>query len=148
MLGGVILLSETVKKYYGDNSDLNCAESLLYAANEEYKLNIDKTGLKTMAAFGGGMGVEEACGAMTGGLAALGVIFVKDRARESDKIKRLSKEFIVTFKEKLNTDNCKKLKDIYKDDKNKCEYIVVTAAQILDEIVRKESTTYTVVMSS
>lgn len=132
------MLSETIKKYYSDDFGLNCAESILYAANEEYALGLDKKALKTMAAFGGGMGVEEACGAMTGSLAALGVIFVKDRARESDKIKRLSKEFIVTFKERLNTDNCKKLKDIYKDDKNKCEYIVVTAAQILHEIIRKE----------
>ncbi|NLN48950.1 MAG: hypothetical protein GX154_07715 [Clostridiales bacterium] len=132
------MLSDTVKKYYSVDFGLNCAESVLYAANEEYGLGLDKSALKTMAAFGGGMGVEEACGAMTGSLAALGVIFVKDRAHESDKIKLLTKEFIRDFKEKLSTDNCRDLKEIFKNDKNKCEYIVVVAAQILDDIVRKE----------
>lgn len=129
---------ETAKKYYTGNYGLNCAESILYAANEEYGLNLEKNALLTMAAFGGGMGVEEACGAMTGGLAALGILFVKEYAHESDRIKRLSKEFIDGFKEKLGTDNCKKLKDMYREDINKCEYIVVCAAEVLDEIVHKE----------
>lgn len=132
------MLSDTVKKYYIGGYDLNCAEAMLYAANEEYGMLLDKKALKTMAAFGGGMGVEDACGAMTGGLAALGVLFVKDKAHESDKIKRLSKEFIEAFKEKLSTENCKKLKDIYREDVNKCEYIVVTAAELLDKIINKE----------
>lgn len=132
------MLSDTVRKYYIGDCDLNCAEAMLYAANEEYGMLLDKKALKTMAAFGGGMGIEEACGAMTGGLAALGVLFVKDRAHESDRIKRLSKEFIEAFKEKLSTENCRKLKDIHREDANKCEYIVVTAAELLDKIVDRE----------
>jgi len=132
------LLSDTVKKYYTGDYDLNCAEAMLYAANEEYGMELDKNALKTMAAFGGGMGVEEACGAMTGGLAALGVLFVKEKAHESDKIKKLSKEFIDAFKEKLSTENCKNLKNKYREDTSKCEYIVIAAAKILDNIVYKE----------
>lgn len=132
------MLAETAKKYYTGNYDLNCAESILYAANEEYGLGLEKNALLTMAAFGGGMGVEEACGAMTGGLAALGILFVKESAHESDRIKRLSKELITCFRDKLGTDNCKELKDKYRHDTNKCEYIVVCAAEALEEIVHKE----------
>ncbi len=132
------MLAETAKKYYTGNYGLNCAESILYAANEEYGLKLEKNALRTMAAFGGGMSVEGACGAMTGGLAALGVLFVKEYAHESDRIKRLSKEFITCFKDKLGTDNCKELKDMYRHDVNKCEYIVVYAAEVLDKIVLKE----------
>ncbi len=36
-----------------------------------------------MAAFGGGMGIESACGTITGALAALSVVFCKNKAYES-----------------------------------------------------------------
>lgn len=125
-------------KYYDKSYDLNCAEAMIYAANEEYGLMLDKKVLKTMAAFGGGMGVEEACGALTGALAVLGILFVDDRAHESERIKTLSKEFIENFREKLSTENCKKLKDIYRKDDIKCSFIVEAAAEILDEIISRE----------
>lgn len=131
------MLSNTVTKYY-KSYDLNCAEAMIYAANEEYGLMLDKKVLKTMAAFGGGMGVEEACGALTGALAVLGILFVDDRAHESERIKTLSKEFIENFREKLSTENCKKLKDIYRKDDIKCSFIVEAAAEILDEIISRE----------
>lgn len=133
------MLSNTVMKYYDKSYDLNCAEAMIYAANEEYGLKLDKKVLKTMAAFGGGMGVEEACGALTGALAVLGILFVDDRAHESERIKTLSKEFIENFREKLSTENCKKLKDIYRKDDIKCSFIVEAAADILDELIRRES---------
>lgn len=133
--GNIFMLSETVKKYYNTKYSLNCAESVLYAANEEYKLHLDKNTLKTVAAFGGGMCVEGACGAMTGGLVVLGLIFVNGKAHESNKIKQVSKEFIEEFKIRLDTDNCKKLKRLYRKEESKCEFIIVTAAEILESIV-------------
>ncbi len=133
------MLKDIVIKYYNGDYDLNCAETMIYAANDEYHLSLEKNALKTMAAFGGGMGVEEACGAMTGSLAVLGILFVDDRAHESNKIKDLSKEFIETFKSRLSTENCKMLKDKYRDEKYKCKHIVVVAAEILDEIIERES---------
>lgn len=47
------MLKEIVIKYWDDKYDLNCAECLIYASNEEYDLNLSKDALKTMAAFGG-----------------------------------------------------------------------------------------------
>jgi C_GCAxxG_C_C family probable redox protein len=132
------MLLDTVMKYYDKSYDLNCAETMLYAANEEYGLGLGKKALKTMAAFGGGMGVEEACGAMTGALAVLGILFVEDRAHESDRIKTLSKEFIESLRKKLSTDNCKKLKDLYRNDDIRCSPIMEVAAKVLDEMVNRE----------
>ena len=132
------MLLDTVMKYYDKSYDLNCAETMLYAASEEYGLGLEKKALKTMAAFGGGMGVEEACGALTGALAVLGILFVEDRARESNKIKTLSKEFIENFRKKLNTDNCKKLKDLYRNDDIRCSTIMEVAAEILGEMINRE----------
>ncbi|QCX34750.1 hypothetical protein FDN13_14150 [Caloramator sp. E03] len=132
------MLKETAFKYYSKDYDLNCAETILYAAKEEYKLNLDKNTLKTMAAFGGGMAVEGVCGAISGAIATLGILFTKDRAHESDRIKLLTKEFIEKFIERLGTENCKILKDKYRNDDIRCEKMIITSAEILDEIVKRE----------
>ncbi|KPU45888.1 putative redox-active protein [Oxobacter pfennigii] len=132
------MLKEMVNKYYDKSYDLNCAETLLYAANEEYDLNMDKKALKIAAGFGGGMAVEGDCGALTGAIMALGVMFVEKQAHESDRIKTLTKEMIQKFNEKLKSVNCKELKSMYRNDEIRCTDIVYAAAEALDEIVSRE----------
>lgn len=133
------MLVETSEKYYDKKYDLNCAECILYSANEEYGLGIDPKGLKLAAGFGGGMAVEGDCGALTGAIMVLGNLFVEERAHESDRIKTLTKEFIDRFNERLKTVNCKELKSMYRhDDDKKCIDIIKAAAEILDEMVKRE----------
>ena len=132
------MLVEAVKKYYDKSYDLNCAETILYGANEACGLELDKKALKTMAAFGGGMAIEETCGALTGALAVLGILYVEKRAHESDRIKELTKEYFHKFKDKLSTDNCKKLKELYRNDEIRCESIVMAAAEVLEEMIERE----------
>lgn len=133
------MLIETVKKYGNKEVyNLNCAETILYAANEEYELGLDHKALKTIAAFGGGMGVESVCGAISGALAALGVLYVKEKAHESTRIKELSKEFIQKFKTELGTDNCAILKQNFRTEEAGCSKMTHAAATILDEIVKRE----------
>lgn len=132
------MLIEKSEKYYDKKYDFNCAECLLYSANEEYGLDIKHDTFKLAAGFGGGMAVEDACGAMTGAIMVLGFLFVEERAHESERIKLLTKEYITRFKEKLKTINCGELKAIYRDDNKRCIDIVRVSAEILDDIVRKE----------
>jgi C_GCAxxG_C_C family probable redox protein len=134
-----VVLVDKVKKYYNKEVyDLNCAETMLYAANEEYSMNFSKETLKTVAAFGGGMAIESVCGAITGALAVIGILFTKEKAHESDKIKNLTMEFFNEFQKKLGTFNCKELKEKYKTDELRCGVMVEEAALILDEIINKE----------
>lgn len=133
------MLKEKAIKYYDKSYNLNCAETIIYAANEEYNLNLDKNTLKTMAAFGGGMGIESICGAATGALAVLGILFTKDRSHESDKIKLLSGEFMNKFKDKLQTNICSELKSRYKNDEIRCSHMIITASEILEEIINREN---------
>lgn len=132
------MLLEKTKKYYDKSYNFNCAETMLYAANEEYNMNLSKETLKTMAAFGGGMGIESVCGAITGSLAALSILFTIEKGHESDRIKNLSKEFFQKFTNTLGTDNCAKLKEKYKNDEIRCTIMIETAAKVLDEIVIRE----------
>lgn len=133
------MLIETVRKFYGSEYDLNCAETILYAANEEYNLKLTKETFKTMAAFGGGMAIEDTCGAATGAITVLGLMFIKDRAHESEYIKSLTKEFMEKFKERCTTLNCARLKELYRNDETGCLKLVEIAAEILDAIVERES---------
>lgn len=132
------MLKEAVKKYYNTQRDLNCAESIIYAANEVYDLRLSKETLRAMAGFGGGMAVEGFCGALTGGIAVLSIIFVKDRAHEGTLIKELTASFINRVEKELGSSNCKILKEKYRDDESKCSLIVDTAANILEAIIHEE----------
>lgn len=132
------MLVEKVKKYYAQEYDLNCAETIIYAANEEYSLDLDKKTLKTMAAFGGGMAIESVCGVITGSIAVLGIMFTIERAHESDRIKELTKEFFEKFERKFGTINCDKLKEGYRTEETRCSSMVIAAAEILDEIILRE----------
>lgn len=133
------MLIEKCEKYYGKEYDLNCAECMLYSANDEYNLGIDSNGLRLAAGFGGGMAVEDVCGALTGAVMVLGNMFVEVRGHESDRIKTLTKEYIERFNEKLKTINCKELKALYRDDDKRCSDIIMAAGKILDAIIKREN---------
>ncbi len=133
------MIKGKVKKYYDRKYDLNCAETIIYAANEEYNMNLSKETLKTMAGFGGGMAIEDTCGAIAGAVAVIGILFTEERAHESSKVKNLTKEFMEKFIDKLGTNNCAQLKNKYrKNEEIRCENMVYTAAEILDQMVLRE----------
>lgn len=132
------MLRDTVKKYYDKEYDYNCAETILYASNEEYNLGLGKDTFKTMAGFGGGMAIESVCGAFTGAISVLGILFTEDRAHESDKMKTLVSELMGNFHERMGTYQCNELKAKYRNDDIRCSIILETAADVLDEIIQRE----------
>ncbi|SET59550.1 C_GCAxxG_C_C family probable redox protein [Natronincola peptidivorans] len=134
------MLKEKAEKYYSPECDLNCAEATLYAINDAYDLQLTKDALKMMAGFGGGMAIEETCGAVTGAIAALSIMFVEDRAHEGDRIKSIVKKLFHRVEEKLGTANCKLLKEKYRhNDEEKCKYIVLAVAEVVEEIIQDEA---------
>jgi len=136
--GGANMLINKVNKYYTKQYDLNCAEVMIYAASDEYNMNLTSETFKTMSSFGGGMGIESVCGAITGSLAVIGILFTIERAHEGDRVKTLSQELIQKFEAKLSTNNCGILKAKYKKEEVGCRVMIETATQILDEIVCRE----------
>lgn len=132
------MLMDKINKYYTKEYDFNCAEVMIYAANDEYNMNLKGETFKTMSSFGGGMGVESVCGAITGSLAVIGILFTKEKAHEGEKVKNLCKEFFHKFETKLSTNNCSELKAKYRKEDIGCRVMIETAAEILDEIVIRE----------
>jgi hypothetical protein len=76
----VILLKELMEQGFYLKNDLNCAEAILYGANQVYGLGLSSDCLRLSAAFGGGMGVESVCGVVTASLMVLGYMFVEHHA--------------------------------------------------------------------
>lgn len=130
------MLKEMIEKDFGEDMDLNCAEKILYGANKAYDLNIDGDNLRLAAGFGGGMGIEGVCGALSGGVMALSKIYVKKVAHQSN-IKEITTEFLGKYEKEMGSLNCAKLKEEYRTDELKCKLVILKAAEILDEIVLK-----------
>lgn len=135
------MLYDLLKDGFAKGKDLNCAEQMIYGANEAYELGLHKTSLKLSAAFGGGMGIEDKCGAITGALMVLSHLYVKDRAHESNKIKVLSEELFENYQNRMKSIDCKPLKEMYRTEEMKCTEVILAAATILDEIIEKEGIT-------
>ncbi|MGH4126268.1 MAG: C-GCAxxG-C-C family (seleno)protein [Clostridium sp.] len=132
------MLMDKINKYYTKECDLSCSEVMIYAASDEYNMNLKSETFKVMSSFGGGMGIESVCGAITGSLAVIGILFTKERAHEGERVKKLCQEFFQKFEAKLGTDNCGALKAKYKKQDIGCRVMIETATEILDEIVIRE----------
>lgn len=132
------MLKKLIEDGFGKDKDLNCAEKILYGSNEVYNLGLDKEALKLAAGFGGGMAVESACGALTGSIMVLSKLFVKDNAHESDKIKKLTTEFLDRYKSEMGNIDCKPLKENYRSPSSGCDKVILKAAENLDYIIRRE----------
>ena len=71
------MLAELIESGFGNSEDFNCAEKILYGANQAYQLGLNKDALKLSAGFGGGMGIGDTCGALTASVMVLSLLFVK-----------------------------------------------------------------------
>ena len=138
------MLLETTMKYYDKKYDLNCAECILVAANEEYNLNISKQTLMTMASFGGGMAIGSTCGAATGAIAALGVMFTDDRGHNSPHVREMTGKFLREFNRRMETLDCILLKEKYYDAERRCEKMMIVSAEVLEGMVNEYKQLYSI----
>jgi C_GCAxxG_C_C family probable redox protein len=132
------MLTELLKQGFGQDMDLNCAEKILQGANIAYNLGLDKEALKLVSGFGGGMAIEDKCGALTASIMVLGKLFVKNNAHESNRIKDLTVELFEEYKKEMGTIDCAPLKKKYRTEELKCRDVILKAAEVLDRIVKRE----------
>ncbi len=125
---------------YGDKKALyhyNCAETLLYSANDYYKFDIDPSFLKAIVPFGGGFYSERTCGALTGGIAVLGILFAEDKPTNNVKLKEATKYWVEVFEKEFNSIDCKTIKELHRDDIKGCGPVMEKSAQLLEELIKK-----------
>jgi C_GCAxxG_C_C family probable redox protein len=105
-------IEKLIESGFFADKDLNCAETVLHAANEVYGWELSHDALLLSSGFGGEVGGQELlCGALTGGVMALGKLFVCDRGHESDQIKAIVKEYFALFEKEMGNIDCAPLKE-------------------------------------
>jgi C_GCAxxG_C_C family probable redox protein len=141
----------------GENN-FNCCESVLIRVDQKHELpGFDPPVMELASNFGGGVaGWGTACGAVTGGAMALGLLMGTDGTESSDnflekrlKMRELTQNFLLDFEEKWGHINCYDLlgvntrtpegKKRYEEMKEKgethcAEYVEWAAEKILELI--------------
>jgi C_GCAxxG_C_C family probable redox protein len=131
---------------------MNCAQSVLLAHADEIDVSRDDL-IRLGAAFGGGMGEGETCGAVS---AALMVIGLKNKSSHSfielkERVQNLSEFFKSEFEKEFGSLSCKdligenlKYQEGYERARkkgvftNRCPHFIMGAIQIIDEIANAD----------
>src|SRR5690554_673132 len=79
----------------------NCAEILLMAANQKFKLDLDDKFFKAICPFGGGLQSENTCGALIGAVAAIGVMYTEEKPSTNERMKDITKKFVEEFEKEF-----------------------------------------------
>ncbi|HHT71906.1 MAG: C-GCAxxG-C-C family protein [bacterium] len=114
----------------------NCAEAVWQAY--AHKVGIDpeelELGNRLAGGFGGGAGVEDLCGAVAGGIVALGHRYGRrpDDPR-NPKLKGSCEKFCRQAEQELGSLHCRDLRD--PNNREKCGPVVLKAAQILSDLL-------------
>jgi C_GCAxxG_C_C family probable redox protein len=128
----------------------SCSMAVLGAFCEQFGLD-KNLAYKVSSGFGGGMHLDQTCGAVTGAFMVLGLKFGRTRADDIEakmKVARLTNEFAKKFKARHGSISCTALigcnistpegfeeakkKDLFKQA---CPKYVISAAEILDEML-------------
>lgn len=126
------MLKERAAAYYLEQ-DYNCAEAVLRAANDEYRLGLDEKAMKLAGGFGGGLGCGETCGALCGAVAALSAAMIEVRAHATPGLKEACAAYVAKFRETLGSLDCRDIKERYREEGRRCARAVEAAASLLEE---------------
>ncbi len=131
-------MKKLVQKYRNkDLFSLNCAEAILYAANEHYNLDLSEKALKLVSGFGGGVKEGHLCGIISGSVAVLSILFKGKELNEEDLLTITVNEFNAKFKQKYNKLDCDYLIEHYKEEELGCNNIIFTSSEILQDVIDK-----------
>ena len=128
-------LGEKAKEYYLEQG-LNCAVSVLLAANDTYNLGLKKEDAQLITAFGGGMGCGNLCGALAGSMAALGKVFLAEDEMYKPEFKDVCAGFVAKFNERWGTTLCAPIKEVNATDpRTRCSLTVLETGNLLQEYI-------------
>jgi C_GCAxxG_C_C family probable redox protein len=131
-------IARAIENDYMKKEGFNCAETILRVANNDLGLGLDKNALLLAAGFGGGMGVGNVCGALTGAIMVLGRLYVRQRAHESTRIKDVEKKLIAAFEKEFGTLLCAPIKSKYFHPELHCKSVVLAAARLLEDLLKSD----------
>lgn len=96
--------TEAAVKRFGEG--YSCSQAVFCAFADKFDLE-EETARKIAAGFGGGMGMGETCGAVTGAFMALGLLFDPAVPEIKEKMHELTRAFAARFTEESNALTCR-----------------------------------------
>ncbi len=125
-------------------SGFHCAESVLKATMEKYAGSRNDSLPMAASAFVGGVGSshEEMCGALSGGLIAIGMLMGRITPGDDiEDLKELAVEYRTRFIEEFGSSRCGELLEQFgeQEDFIRCKETAAAAAGILSELIDKRS---------
>lgn len=115
----------------------NCAQCVLLICGKDRGLT-EAEMISIAAGFGGGVRCGEICGAISGGVMALGLAKMykgDDLAAMKAESAELTKKCVAAFKEKFNAVRCDELKNQLQIP---CNDLIAAAAEIADEMIKNK----------
>lgn len=116
---------------------INCAEALLMAANEEFKLGLDERFIRAVCPFGGGIQSEKTCGALLGAVAAFGIMFTEERPTSNDKMKEMTKKLVEEFEKEFGSLECATIKAHHRSETEGCSPVRIRAAEVFERVMNE-----------
>ncbi len=126
-----------LREYYLDQN-YNCAESILRSANDRLDLGLDEKALKLVAGCGGGFGCGGTCGTLCASEAVLSLLFVDQKAHETEGLREKCIEFYRRFESQWGSVNCSVIKAMNnRDDGSRCFITLEACEALLNELIAK-----------
>lgn len=128
------MLSEIAVKYY--RMGYNCAESILHAGNEFYNLGLHEEDMRMVAGFGGGLQIQDVCGALCGAVCIVSRRYVETKAHDCEALRPLTQKLVLSFQERMGSCLCEEIKPVFFIKERRCERTVELAANVEDVILQ------------
>jgi C_GCAxxG_C_C family probable redox protein len=124
-------------------SGYHCAEAISRAIVERYAEEPSSEVPKVASGFLGGIGAthQDVCGALTGGIIAIGYLFGRmEPGEDIQEARELASTFRSRFIEEFGSTNCSALLDRLGEQEKglKCKRLTATAAGLLSELLREK----------
>lgn len=126
------------------NNGFCCAESISKTIIDHFSENPDGYPIKVASGFCGGLGrtYEDICGALTGGVIAIGYLYGRtEQGKDLSRVCSIVKEFRDSFLKEFGSTNCNIIKHSLGEQENfmKCKILNAKATSMLADIIEKDN---------
>jgi C_GCAxxG_C_C family probable redox protein len=152
------MLEKRVEKIHMKHlKGMNCAEKVFSTLYSVIDTNIPSDVVSLLSGFGGGIGGtrDGVCGAISGGVAAIGLIYGRKKPPEGnrERVSEISRDFLTQFKSRFGSIICHELVgDLLLDNNPECErrraercsQFTLNAAKICVNILKRYEKIYAI----
>lgn len=132
------MLSDIAVRYMRE-SNMNCAEAILYGANGAYGLELPDTAFRLIAGYGGGLGAGKTCGAILGAVAVLSYLRVGKSAHETEGFRADCKALTERLEAAFGATDCNAIKPVFRRADTGCQNVVETVGELLEAYLNERA---------